>query len=377
MTRTGSPDIVAWSPGRRYRMEARSPDNATDPPRGAYLGNFVYTLYHGESDDVVFRADEETIDPPRAVFVHDSGWAAVWFWWDDLVVFAPDGRRGRAIPLRGEGGIDERHVYESTAGLHWARFSHWYFVEIGGRLHLCVRAQWGQRLLIDLAGGVLVPLPVKGAMALRIAEREFALDTLEEAASKPIPADRDGRDWSWSDLVDEMEAVQTAVLLAGQERVLEAAEPLGRLEPHPYSALSAGRYGALEATETEIVPFCYKAYSLRQLVQLSLRRLGVKPAGWPATAVGNHVLSPSARFPWRMVALAAPGMTAGALLAALGPPDRISVPVWQYDIDDPGAAFTLNIIWSERWHDHRDTVAKVERIVPAYFQDPEFCNWTK
>jgi hypothetical protein len=121
----------------------------------------------------------------------------------------------------------------------------------------------------------------------------------------------------------------------------------------------------------DINPFIYSENTLRQGVQMALRRLGKKPIGLPATGLNYYVLeksddgetylgvgpdyqaqqydSPRAN----RVASIHPGMKVIELLDALGPPDHIGFDDWLFDID-AAKPYTLSIHWNES--------ARVKRI---------------
>jgi hypothetical protein len=132
----------------------------------------------------------------------------------------------------------------------------------------------------------------------------------------------------------------------------------------------------------EIDPACCDNYTLRQIVQLALRRLGEKPTGLAATRfhhvkkgtrLGNFV-DVKSPMPERTegVERIRNDMTPADVLGMLGAPDFVGrrnptdpgcTEVWEYDLDS-SPAFTLRIIWDQK----RVRVESIERLTPALWQ---------
>ena len=126
-------------------------------------------------------------------------------------------------------------------------------------------------------------------------------------------------------------------------------------------------------TDGEIHPFDLHEISLRLRVHLALRLIGEKPRELPCN--GFRVVR-KGEFEERLVLppLPAPrserayllrtGMKPIEVLRAVGAPDYIPGPYWEYDIDDRKPC-TLKIRFKEPW-----SLEKIERIEPALWRRP-------
>jgi hypothetical protein len=158
--------------------------------------------------------------------------------------------------------------------------------------------------------------------------------------------------------------------MAGR-RELRRAAPLIRTLQRAAHVGSTSASVVLGPREGEIHPLSYGEYSLRQVAQLSLRRLGERASGDPATffryyspGEAGRKFVPRGRPEPRALGASRieKHMTPLEVLETLGPPDFVvaSQGAWEYDIDGTGQEnpYTLRVVWDER------RVSSVERITP-------------
>ena len=136
---------------------------------------------------------------------------------------------------------------------------------------------------------------------------------------------------------DSADDVSTAALLAGQLQI-EAATPFVKeLEKSEYVGLYGGSINT-DLPSGTVDPFFLQQFTIRQISQLSLRRLGVAPAPLPVYVFPKHGVDDVFRpkTPANRAENAkriGPGMAALDVLQSLGSPDFISYPNWSYDFD--------------------------------------------
>lgn len=364
-------DILIYSPSGAYRLEARSPDNK-DGLR-PFASHFTYTLYDGNTKRVLWkRKQPKDESPPVQAFVSEDKWVVIRTGWDQLVVIDPEGKTALTYRLL-EDGIpkdeQEKYVHHTTAGARWSGYSHWYFTMLGGKPHFCVRAWWDHRVLINLADAKAVAIDNAARQHLDAAEKQRVLDILEANA---------GLAENWDKLKDEgrwkiLWPVQNAIHLAGRLKIKEAIPFLRALEPLNYQGSSSSRVG-IETHDGEVNPFSYSTFTLRRLIQLTLRRLDETPANLPATefelerknGAGEkvnprpHTTSRAERVPQvdkRMSPL--------QVLKVLGAPDFVDGPArdaWLYCIDAK-EPFTVLIKWEKQ------NSVSIEHSQPAWLDN--------
>jgi hypothetical protein len=385
-------DLEATSPNGRYRVEAKSPDNVDGPWKRPFQARFTYRLTDREEhreqwvrQQPMTGGDSFNIGegPPTALFVNDRGWvviltADVWQKPIELIALSSKGAETMRVDLLAawfpDKNSERRYQYIglSSAGRLWgSAFCHFYFAELNGAPHFCLRAWWGQRLLLDLAGGKLATVTAKEQSVLFSAERAFVLAALtgaqgwqwheakqgeaELVGDKPTPSLREGF---------------RAAHMAGTLKIREAVPLLQTLENCPYVGTTVGTRGPYEAPDGRINPYAWQNLTARQLAQLSLRRLGVQPSGHQTTRLHrakDGYWQPQDPRPFRRELRAAEiraGMTPDEVLDKMGAPDFLDNQCWEYDLDGDTPC-TLLVAWG------KEGVSKTQRIVPAKWADGE------
>jgi hypothetical protein len=264
---------------------------------------------------------------------------------------------------------------QTTAGWGWAGLSHWYFMRIGARPCFVLRTYWGRRVVLGLDDGG--PIADEGAAraALDEAERAMVVGELRRAAGWAKTLGEAATDDAWWDSMGEaareriirLERIRDAAHLAGRHRVHEVTSELQSLEPIARVRVtsSGGPYPA----GMQIL-----RYALRPVVHLSLRRLGVEPAGHPATRILLHSKDMGERVPLparaSLLSSIRSGMPQLDLLKRLGAPDDIPTHLryehfepWDYDVDGE-APSTVRL----HWEGEKAKLGAIERLVPPVWQ---------
>ncbi len=365
-------DIVAASPNGRYRVEARSPDNAPGGQGGrafrAFQASFVYSCTDTESGQTLWTRKQPMEDPtkpgavvlgkegsPVRIYVSDSGWTVICTGWDELISVDPNGVDGCHIGLLSAAMTeDERknYVVRTTAGPMWQGHSLWYFLETDGRRLFVIRPWWGRHIIVDIAGGALLQEDPAVSAAVLAHEREFVLTKLKKGIEtrkdweENANHDREAAEAALDDL--------TAAYLAGKLGVREAVPLLRQLEGSPLNLASSTAWSEEKPAEGGVDRSSWDEMTMRRVVHLSLRRLGETPGPYPGTRFfvyhekpGNleRYPTPEVKLPRaQSVGKVRKGMTPEQVLATIGAPDFNERDVWYYDMDttDP---FTLCVRW--------------------------------
>lgn len=386
------PNRRAESSDGRYRLTATSPDNTPDHSGRTKPGarHFTYRLIEAESEHVCWSFQQQERDgSPLAIFVNNGRWVVLRLCGEVLQVRAPDtGALLYSFRLLEQLSPEERtaYVHETSALPMWAGCSSWRFETLEDQRCFVVRAWWGRRVIIDLQGAQLMPDEGELRAVLDAADRRFVVETLQRAVSL--------------DVVEELRCgaahfrnLDAAVTIAGQMKVTEAIPLLRQLEGRRCSAgYWSGSWTQDASHAGAIDPMQHRYFTLRQEIQLALRRLDEPPACYAATqffreqaggGVGSTVAVKSP-FPDRVegVASLALGMSPDEVLERIGAPDllaRRSVPsqlapgltvrswstsAWEYDMDAT-PPYTLRIQWTQ---DGR--VAAVQVVTPPVWQEP-------
>ena len=198
---------------------------------------------------------------------------------------------------------------------------------------------------------------------LLYAETQFVMTTLGGASA-----------WQWSTkghpaLVKQANQLalrdcMLSIQMSGAMKLKEAAPFLRELQDCPYVGSTNGSIGPYKRVSGGIKPYSYRSLTIRQLSQLSLRRIGIRPSGHQSTKLyldGEGFWHPEDPLPYRRefrVAEIEEGQTPEQVLEKIGAPDFVESQGWEYDIDD-STPYTLMIEWGE------DGVEKVTRRTPA------------
>ncbi len=379
-------DVVAESPSKRYRVEAKSPDNSTKKGRHAFQASFVYTCWDtttklvlwtrkqamgkpmpsGEGPSETLTLPEEA--SPVSIFVADSGWTVIRTGWDELIPVDPLGHdRCRLRLLEDAFTKEERRqfVHGTTAGPRWSGYSLWYFLDTGGQRYFVLRPWWGHRVVLNLVAGRLVPETSRIANACLAYERTHVLTELAKGVATR-------KAWEQEDCCTAVEPVITAAYLAGRLPVPEAVPFLKELQDSTYSGSStSGGWAAGETFEGAVNPQTYSTLTMRQAIHLSLRRLGVTPKPFAATQFDVQYAVYEKCHPYVPKASSGPrhanadkvvkGMKAEQVLDLLGAPDFVGDATWEYDMDAV-PPYSLTIPWDVR------RVIRLEKRTPALWQ---------
>lgn len=382
-TRRYYKDLSAESPSKRYRVEARSPDNEGQGRRIPFQASFVYRCLDTAAKQVVWtrkQAMEAAPAPeanssrgyglpeegsPLSLFVSDGGWTVIRTGWDELIVVDLAGKDRGRIGLLSDAFTPEeraRYVSETSAGPRWSGYSLWYFLEVEGQPLFSLRPWWGRRVVLNLETGKLLDetTAIRGGAVAH--ERSYVLAEL----AKGIEA-RD--QWEKEEQCEAISPVLTAAYLAGRMNVLEAVPLLDKLQDAAYvGTYTSGGLGMTERFDGEVNPHSYETFTLRQVVHLSLRRLGKTPRALPLTRFDVQYDAHEKNHPYTPIPLAVsrgtnagkvkPGMQAEQVLDLLGAPDFVGGATWEYDMDGD-EPFSLTVTWDARH------VLAVEKRAPA------------
>jgi len=348
-------DLVISSQSGEWRLEAKSPDNRFAGYH-AWQDEFVYTMF--KSDEQVWQRKQDDQSPeegsPINLTVADDGWVAIRDGLDQLIFVDPLGQNSsRIVDLNKCLSVEDKREFTtwSSGGLIWAPFSLWHFIDFDHRPLFVIRLWWGQHLVFDPRTGERVgPTP-----AIREAIRSFQVD---HCRTELLLAVADGVD------DNNVERIMTAAYLAGRLRINETVDHLKEME----KSERVGSYGGAIGTELadgEIDPFFIQQFSLRQVAQLSLRRLGVAPALLPVFEFGqggsSELFRPRPRtMPTDSSLLKIKlGMTPREVLDILGSPDLVNYPEWSFDLDGEDSK-TVTVSWDS------GTVKEIKTTPPLW-----------
>jgi hypothetical protein len=222
--------------------------------------------------------------------------------------------------------------------------------------------------VIDLVTGQKYELGANGERELFSVEKQFVLKTLTGTS-----------DWEWTTTKGKHELSRQAdqpagrdgmlaIHMAGKMKLREAVPYLRALEDCLYVGTTTGSRGPYKSASDGIKPYSYQSLTIRQLSQLSLRRIGERPSGHQTTKLyrrGDGFWYPddpiSIRRDTRVGEIIG-GLTPEQVLARIGAPDFIEFKIWEYDIDD-ATPYTLRIEWGE------SGIEKVSRQTPPKWSD--------
>ena len=171
-------DSFAISTNKRYRIDAKSPDNAGERAR-AFASNFTYTLIdlsinkvlwerkqpmtRQKGDDYAY-SDEPS---PIQVYVNDDGLVAARTSRESILVLAAVGGNKlsetnilEAFPKKQQ----DDYVHHTTGGPRWSQDSELYFLSVPSgpdpSVYFVIHPFWHHRLVIDVKTGKCVDLGV-------------------------------------------------------------------------------------------------------------------------------------------------------------------------------------------------------------------------
>jgi len=365
MTQIKYPDIHTASPSGLRHLSIVSPDNAVDT-RSVEDASISRQIWGGYQSDFTLCLDDEEgnelwkikVDVhPHEAWVSDEGWSVIrthHVFETGLIFYSPLGERVLEIDLLHEvfDEADRQRVHDTSAGPFWATASIGYFIEIDGKSLWCIRTWWGRRIVVDLKLGNVISANEHN-------------DLLQEAESQSVLTNLKSFTSLWSDTLqtDEVRwpACYTptfgAAYLAGTFGLQEAVQSLRTLEDVSFS----GGYRVNPGITAVELP-------LRQVAQLSLRRLGIEPkhAGCYTLYIDSEAIHdpaqksmtlpearPAARA-WKVFN----GMPMHDVVGEIGAPDFIMRSVWDYDYLSP-QRHSLRIKWSDD-----DLVESVSTVCP-------------
>jgi hypothetical protein len=331
-----SPAILRRSPSGRLRLEISAASEGD--------GVSVCAMFAEGSGSFAWQRPLPKGLVITDAFVHDDGWVVLVDDRATLRVIDCDGSpRGPEFALIVPYRLD-RHLSWSTMVRAWSDGARLSFVEWEGRPLFRVTTWWGRHVLLDVATG-RAPASSDGLLdaldeELRAATRGRVSEIAPDDFRAALPV-----------------ALLRTALVAGTLGVREGVPLLRALEA---SDLSQGEH---------LPPFYCRAYPLRQLARLSLRRLGepVDSApplsfGYPGEAVARRV---------RHEDDLRRGADLSDAIHAFGAPERIEDAradsaglVWEYDVDGADPA-TLQVQWRDA--PLRDpSVVRVRRLAPRW-----------
>lgn len=374
-------DIESFSPSKRYLVTANSPDNQKEKGGDPFQSNFTYQCKDTKINQVLWTRkqpmgepdkieDSEHVFPeegsPVSIHISDSGNTVLYTDWDELVFLDSKGNeKGKLHILRDclTKEENEKYVDETTAGPMWAGMSHWYFVNSVAGEFFVIRPWWGRHLVFALDNGKAVTPTDKLNGILAKAEKEYVISVLNSVLDGTMKE---------CDCCDGPHDAAFAAWLAGIQKIQDAVPALRMLENN--SSIGSSTSGGFdEVSEGRIDPFDYSTYNTRQLVHLSLRRLGEKPGAFPCTSFKKEHEDYDKMEEY--IRQAVPGtreLNANKLEEGLSPeqvidlidcPDYIDGRNWQYDIDDK-LPYTLTISWTDE-----RTVKSIYKVSPALWQE--------
>lgn len=381
-----SPDVVALSPIGRFRVLAESPNNRHQRNLRMNQSSFVYRFIEtrtgktrwirqqpmGGTPSIATGSSKrnplEKEGSPRSLFVSDSGWTVIRTSWDELIAVDFNGKDRCHIELLSEAFTEDenaRFVRQTTGGLKWSWCSLWYFLDVGHQSVFVVRPWWGRRIFVDLTTGNLVSQPEVLLNAGLGKEREIVLDDLE----KGVESYKTARNKAGFKPPNSLLA---SVYVAGQLKLSKATQLLRQLEEVGYSDCSIS--GIMHMPDGKVDPFSYSTLTFRQVVQLSLRRLGVAPKPLPVYIFDvrfhdytkNHDYHPRGLAHARGYGVESikDEMEAEQVLALIGTPDFVDGNNWEYDIDS-NHPFSVIVTWN--WDTGQ--VTSVEKRDPPIWRD--------
>jgi hypothetical protein len=248
----------------------------------------------------------------------------------------------------------------------WSGYSLWYFRDVDDKHLFVVRPWWGRRVVLNFESGRLLDETPDVSRSAVAYERQYVMTELTKGVETR-------KKWEKEECCEAVWPILNASYLAGRLPVPEAAPLLEQLQEVSYSGSStSGGLGFGERFEGEVNPHNYKTFTLRQVVQLSSRRLGTTPRPLPANQFDVQYQVSRKNHPYIPKAAAVPrvlnagkvktGMKGEQVLDLLGGPDFVGYDTWEYDMD-ASPPFSLILKWDARH------VIDVQKKTPALWKE--------
>ena len=374
-------DLAVNSPNGRYVLTALSPDNSQRCGETPFQVEFSYTFRDTSTDTALWTRKQPEGEPiklddgtdirtwneasPVGLYVANDGWSVIWLADDELIVVGRDGEETGKIDVVSDGfTADEkrRYVHWTTAGNQWG-LRRSYFGHFESSSYFVIRTWWGRRVVVDLSSGSLASRSDDLNAYLDESERAYVCATLETAAQS---------NGLTMETYDEESSILIAALMAGRMEIEDCTGWLRSLENVPYVGSVTMSALPLEERlrEGELDIRTYDTFTLRQAVQLSLRRLGVAPKCLAAKQFYLHNEDFSNREPFdpelskpraERVELVKKGMQPEEVIRSIGNPDEIGSSNWEFDMD-ADTPYTLIVNWGETG------IESLKRVTPAIWQ---------
>lgn len=380
-------DLSVESPFKRFTAEAKSPDNADKDRFRSFQASFVYTCKDATANKILWTRAQPMRKPqqfgkdptstiqfpdegsPTRLYISDEGWTVISTGWDELIAVDLMGKDRCRIKLLDEGFTAEenkKYVHNTTAGPMWARLSQWYFLNEGTQHFFVIRPWWGRRVVLSLEAGKLIDETANIADLAQAHERDYVMTELAKGVATR-------KEWDQDERSNAIWPIQDAAYLAGRLPVPEAAPLLEKLQDTAYStSVSIGGYGSDERFDGEVNPRHYHTLGVRQVMQLSLRRLGQRPRQFPALTFDVQYEDSEKSHPYAPKPISVPretnadkvkvGLKAEQVLDLLDGPDFARHDTWEYDMD-ANPPYTLILTWDAR------QVTEVKTKTPVAWKD--------
>ncbi|MCE9582366.1 MAG: hypothetical protein K8T20_07725, partial [Planctomycetes bacterium] len=262
-------------------------------------------------------------------------------------------------------GEDERRYGEHIGvGNLWGPMTRGYFLSIdpscsGGPEYFVVRLYWGKRCYLDLKSRCFADSAKVSetlAAAAEAEERKWTVAAIAHFRAAGVPkADP-------YDVQNEQGEFHAALWLAGVLKIQETVETLRMFEKDEW-------FGWINSGSA----YSYLTLGTRQIIHLSLRRLGEVPKTdaavrlfWPKGGEkefdASSYLKSAVTIPERAgrAGILKVGMNPKEVVDAIGEPDWYAADGFEYDMD-AASPFTLSVEFDEH-----GTVSKVERRPPTW-----------
>ena len=333
-------DLHVSSKSGRYRVDATSPDNVGDG-YSPFQDDFTYHLIDTKTGDTIWtrKQPDPSEGSPVSISVSERGVTIIYTAYDQVMIVSPQGKIVNKIDFLKDALTKneyQNYVHQTTAGPMWAGFSISYFFEHSSRQYYVIRPWWGRRVIIDVENGKLQKTnDILNSVCIKT-EKEIVMNSL---ASKPKNKD------------DHLERC-LPLYLAGALKIKEAIPYLRTAEKSTLSFSSTmGGLSWNENFDDAVDPHSYSTFSIRQIAQLSLRRLDETPQALPCHLFEITKAGESKPFKPKLknkrhenVGLVKVGMPAKQILMLIGSPDFISYDEWSYDIDaNPPFSLTIKM----------------------------------